>query len=67
MYNVRLFGIVTMNPPIQLIYSNKNGKKNKLLLLPRWCKVKGWSDDFLMSALMVAARLERKFHQIAHF
>jgi hypothetical protein len=27
MYNVRLFGIVTMNPPIQQIYPNKNEKK----------------------------------------
>jgi hypothetical protein len=29
MYTVRLFGIVTMNPPIQQIYVNKNGKKEK--------------------------------------
>jgi hypothetical protein len=26
MYNVRLFGIVTKNPPIQWIYTNKNEK-----------------------------------------
>jgi hypothetical protein len=27
MYNVRLFRIVPMNPPIQQIYPNKTGKK----------------------------------------
>jgi hypothetical protein len=31
MYNVRLFGIVTMNPPsVQIIYPNKNGEKEML-------------------------------------
>jgi hypothetical protein len=31
MYDIRLFGIVTMNPPVQQIYSNKTGggKKSK--------------------------------------
>jgi hypothetical protein len=29
MYNVRLLGIVTMSPPVQRIYPNKNEDKQK--------------------------------------
>jgi hypothetical protein len=29
MYNVRLFGIGTVNPPVQWVYAKKNEKKNE--------------------------------------
>jgi hypothetical protein len=32
MYNVKLFGIVTMNPPVQWIYPNKNGGKRPKII-----------------------------------